>query len=207
LIADGETMITYLEGKLVEEEPTHIVVENDGVGYFVHIPVSSYKKFPNASNGIKVFTHLHVREDDLQLYGFATREERHLFRLLISVAGVGPRLAQGVLSGISVEQFRACMARGDLVPLTAIPGVGKKTAQRLLVDLREKVGVDVAETGLDDRRGPEVESDLERNAIKALISLGCRQREAERLVRAVRTEEAAGQLTLEELILKALQHS
>ena len=95
-------MITYLEGRLVEEEPTHVVVENGGVGYFVQIPLSSYKKFPNTSNGVKIFTHLHVREDDLQLYGFATREERHLFRLLISVSGVGPRLAQSVLSGISV---------------------------------------------------------------------------------------------------------
>jgi Holliday junction DNA helicase RuvA len=200
-------MITYLEGRLVEEEPTHIVVENGGVGYYIQIPVSSYKKFPGTSRGVKVFTHLHVREDDLQLYGFASREERHLFRLLISVSGVGPRLAQSVLSGISVEQFRTCMARGDLVPLTAIPGVGKKTAQRLLVDLREKVGVEATETGIEGQLGGEIESDLERDAVKALISLGCRPREAQRLVRAVHTKETAEELTLEELILKALQHA
>ena len=200
-------MITYLEGRLVEEEPTHVVVENGGVGYFVQIPVSSYKKFPSTSQGVKIFTHLHVREDDLQLFGFATREERHLFRLLISVSGVGPRLAQSVLSGISVEQFRTCMARGDLVPLTAIPGVGKKTAQRLLVDLREKVGVETDGADVDGRLGGEVESDLERDAVKALISLGCRPREAQRLIQAVCRKEAAEELTLEELILKALQHA
>jgi len=200
-------MITYLEGRLIEEEPTHIVVEIGGIGYFIQIPVSSYKKFPSASNGIKIFTHLHVREDILQLYGFATREERHLFRLLISVSGVGPRLAQSVLSGISVEQFRACMARGDLVPLTAIPGVGKKTAQRLLVDLREKVGVETGGAGIDGQPVGEVEPDLERDAVKALISLGCRPQEAQRLVRAVHQKEAAEELTLEDLILKALQHA
>jgi Holliday junction DNA helicase RuvA len=200
-------MIAYLEGKLIEEKPTHVVVENDGVGYFVRIPLSSYKKFPRTTNGIKVFTHLHVREDDLQLYGFATQEERHLFRLLISVAGVGPRLAQSVLSGISVEQFQQCMAHGDLVPLTAIPGVGKKTAQRLLVDLREKVGAETSQTDLEARLGTEMESDLGRDAIKALVSLGCRRGEAERLVQAVRKKEVEGELTLEELILKALQHT
>ncbi len=200
-------MIAYLQGKLVEEEPTHIVVENGGVGYFVQIPVSSYKKFPVTSNGIKVFTHLHVREDDMQLYGFATGEERHLFRLLISVSGVGPRLAQSVLSGISVEQFRACMARGDLAPLTAIPGVGKKTAQRLLVDLRDKVGGDAAGVGADGLPGAEIGSQRQRDAVKALISLGCRRREAERLIRAVEERESESELTLEELILKALQHA
>jgi Holliday junction DNA helicase RuvA len=200
-------MITYLEGRLVEEEPTHVVVENGGVGYFIQIPLSSYKKLSGTSNGVKVFTHLHVREDDLQLFGFATREERQLFRLLISVSGVGPRLAQSVLSGISVEQFRDCMARGDLVPLTAIPGVGKKTAQRLLVDLREKIGAESADAGIEGKLGGEAESDMERDAVKALISLGCRHREAQRLVRAVSKEASGGELSLEELILKALQHA
>ena len=99
------------------------------------------------------------------------------------------------------------MARGDLVPLTAIPGVGKKTAQRLLVDLREKVGVQAAGTGVDGQLGGEIESAVERDAVKALISLGCRQREAQRLVLAVRKKEAGTELTLEELILKALQHA
>jgi Holliday junction DNA helicase RuvA len=199
-------MITFLEGTLIEEEPTHIVVENHGVGYFIRIPLSSYKKFPRSANGVMVHTHLHVREDDLQLYGFATPQERHLFRLLISVSGVGPRLAQSILSGISVEQFRQCMAQGDLIPLTAIPGVGKKTAQRLLVDLREKFSVEKAEAGFPGALGRGAESALETDAVKALVSLGCRRREAERLVQAVRKNKA-GEMTLEELILKALQHS
>lgn len=199
-------MITYLEGKLIEEEPTHIVVENNGVGYFVHIPLSSYKKFSPYRDGIKVFTHLHVREDAIQLYGFSSEQERELFRLLISVSGVGPRLAQSVLSGISVDHFKRCMAQGDLLPLTAIPGVGKKTAQRVLVDLREKFSE--AELGAEVSGGvpTEVLSTLDRDATKALVSLGCKARDAERLIRTVRSEYS-GELSLEELVLKALQHS
>lgn len=198
-------MITYLEGKLVEENPTYIVVENGGVGYFVHIPLSSYKKFPSCTEGIKVFTHMHVREDAIQLYGFSTEAERRLFRMLISVSGVGPRLAQSVLSGISVDQFKRCMADNDLFPLTAIPGIGRKTAQRLLVDLKEKFadaapGVAVGESLKKDL------SPLDRDAAKALVSLGCKAREAERLIRLAR-EKLPEEPSLEELILRALQHS
>jgi len=198
-------MITYLEGKLVEEEPTHIVVENNGVGYFVRIPLSSYKKFSPSEVGIKVFTHLHVREDAIQLYGFSSEQERELFRLLISVSGVGPRLAQSILSGISVDRFKRCMIENDLLPLTAIPGVGKKTAQRLLVDLREKFpeaapGVAVGE------RPEKALSSVDRDAAKALVSLGCKAREAEKLVSLARAK-LPEEPSLEELILKALQHS
>ena len=199
-------MIAYLKGKLVEENPTYIVVENNDIGYFVKIPLSSYKKFPLSEGGVKVFTHLHVREDALQLYGFSTKEERELFRMLISVSGVGPRLAQSVLSGISVERFKGCMAESNLQPLTAIPGVGKKTAQRLLVDLREKFSDKELGAGVAGEVPGEVLSILERDAVKALVSLGCRNREAQKLVRLVRQENPE-ELTLEEFILKALQHS
>jgi Holliday junction DNA helicase RuvA len=199
-------MIAYLKGKLVEENPTYIIVENNDIGYFVKIPLSSYKKFPLSEGEVKVFTHLHVREDALQLYGFSTKEERELFRMLISVSGVGPRLAQSVLSGISVERFKRCMAENNLQPLTAIPGVGKKTAQRLLVDLREKFSDRGLGAGVADEVPGEVLSILERDAMKALVSLGCRNREAQKLVRLVRQENPE-ELTLEELILKALQHS
>lgn len=198
-------MISYLEGKLVEESPTHIVVENNGVGYFVQIPLSSYKKFPPTSDGIKVYTHLHVREDAIQLYGFATETERELFRMLISVSGVGPRVAQSVLSGISVQQFKRCMAENDLLPLTAIPGVGKKTAQRLLVELKEKFPQEAPAEAVGEVLAGALSS-TDRDAIRALVSLGCKSREAERLVRLARakfTEEPS----LEELILEALQHA
>ena len=199
-------MITYMEGNLTEETPTSIILENNGVGYFIHIPLSSYKKFSPSKGGVQVFTHLHVREDAIQLYGFATEQERELFRMLISVSGVGPRLAQSVLSGISIDQFRKCMAEGDLLPLKAIPGVGNKTAQRLMVELREKF----MERRYGERDGGEtlveVLSTRDKDAIKALVSLGCKIREAEKLVRLVKSKHT-GELTLEELILKALQHS
>jgi Holliday junction DNA helicase RuvA len=199
-------MITYLAGKLVEEKPTHIVIENNGVGYFVQIPLSSYKKFLSVEKGVKVFTHLHVREDAIQLYGFSTQEERELFRMLISVSGVGPRLAQSVLSGISVDQFRRCMAEGNLLPLTAIPGVGKKTAQRLLVDLKEKFSERGLGAGVTGEVSGEIISSLDKDAIRALVSLGCKAREAERLVRLVRSK-TQDELSLEDLILRALQHT
>jgi Holliday junction DNA helicase RuvA len=199
-------MIAYLEGKLTEEKPTHIVLENNGVGYFIRIPLSSYKKFSSSKNGIQVFTHLHVREDALQLYGFATERERELFRMLISISGVGPRLAQSVLSGITIDQFQRCMAKGDLLPLKAIPGVGTKTAQRLMVELREKFIE--RRPGEEEGVGAAVEilSTTDKDAIKALVSLGCKIKEAEKLVHLVRTKHTE-ELTIEELILKALQHS
>ena len=199
-------MITYLEGKLVEEKPTHIILAINGVGYLVHIPLSSYKKFIPSEVGIKVFTHLHVREDAMQLYGFSTEQERELFRMLISVSGVGPRLAQSVLSGISVDQFKKCMVEGDVLPLTAIPGVGKKTAQRLLVDLREKFGEKGFGPPISGKTPLEGLSTMDRDAVRALASLGCKVREAEKLVHLVRSKHT-GELTLEELILKALQHT
>src|SRR5882757_8418472 len=135
-------MIAFLEGVLAEALPTQIVVNVHGVGYQVIIPLSSFDRLPAPGASIKILTHLVVREDAHTLYGFFTSGERDLFRLLLHhVTGVGPKLALAVLSGMSVEMFKASVVAGDLAAISRISGVGKKTAERVVLELKDKVGV------------------------------------------------------------------
>ncbi len=193
-------MIDQIRGKLIIKKPTHIVVENHGVGFKISIPFSSYKLFGEPGEEIDVLTHLHVREDILQLFGFATEEERTLFQLLISVSGIGPRVAQGILSGISASDFRRAITKQDLVTLTSAPGVGKKTAERLILELREKIGEE------SDREEKGISSDAEsigEETVLALISLGYKRPQAQKAVqKIIRGNEA---LTLEKALRLALR--
>jgi Holliday junction DNA helicase RuvA len=132
-------MISTLQGTLLSKTPTELVIDVGGVGYGVQIPLSTFEATGDVGSTVKLHTHLHVREDVLQLYGFASVQERTVFRMLVSVSGVGPRMAQGILSGSSVSEFKSHITQGDFSALTAIPGVGKKMAERLIVELREKV--------------------------------------------------------------------
>src|SRR5215475_11130423 len=134
-------MITFLHGKLIEALPTQVTVEVHGVGYEVLIPLSSYDKLPQPGHEIKLLTHLSVREDAHVLYGFMSAAERELFRLLINtVSGIGPKIALNVLSGMNPTAFRGAVANGDVRALSQISGVGKKTAERIVVELRDKFG-------------------------------------------------------------------
>src|SRR6059036_1841739 len=134
-------MITFLDGKLVSALPTQATVDVNGVGYEVFIPLSSYDKLPAVGQPIRILTHLAVREDAHILYGFMSAAERDLFRLLIhTVSGIGPKIALNVLSGISVTAFRGAVANGDVKALAQISGVGKKTAERIVVELKDKIG-------------------------------------------------------------------
>src|SRR5438034_4263332 len=134
-------MITFLHGKLIETLPTQVIVDVNGVGYEVLIPLSSYDKLPHPGQELKLLTHLVVREDAHVLYGFMTAAERELFRMLINtVSGIGPKIALNVLSGMNVIAFRGAVASGDVKALSQISGVGKKTAERIVVELRDKVG-------------------------------------------------------------------
>src|SRR5437763_14626707 len=134
-------MITFLHGKLVEALPTQVTVDVNGVGYEALIPLSSYDKLPSRGQEVRLLTHLAVREDAHVLYGFMTTAERELFRLLINtVSGIGPKIALNILSGISVTAFRGAVANGDIKALSQVSGVGKKTAERIIVGLRDKVG-------------------------------------------------------------------
>src|SRR6516165_9025174 len=135
-------MITLLHGKLVEALPTQVMVEVHGVGYEALIPLSSYDKLPQPGQELKLLTHLVVREDAHTLYGFMSGAERELFRLLINtVSGIGPKIALNILSGISAAAFRGAVANGDVKALSQIAGVGKKADERIVVELKDKIGV------------------------------------------------------------------
>ena len=133
-------MIASLTGILKSKSPTEILVEVHGIGYTVSIPLSTYEKLGDIGSSVSLLTHFHVREDVMQLFGFFTEEERRLFKLLISVSGIGPKIAQSILSGMNVEELKSHLVSGNVNALTAIPGVGRKTAERLIVELRDKVG-------------------------------------------------------------------
>ena len=135
-------MIAFLHGKLAEATPTHVIVDVNGVGYAAFIPLSSYDKLPPKGGDVKLLTHHHVipREGTHQLFGFATAEEREMFLLLISVSGIGPKLALNILSSTSISTLRGAIVSGDSKTLSALRGIGKKTAERLVVELKDKLG-------------------------------------------------------------------
>jgi Holliday junction DNA helicase RuvA len=181
-------MITSLNGKLVEALPTQATIEVNGIGYEVLIPLSSYDKLPAAGHEIKILTHLVVREDAHTLYGFMTAAERELFRLLINtVSGIGPKIAVNILSGISVTAFRGAVANGDVKALSQISGVGKKTAERIVVELKDRIGAAGAWEASSAQRGLSPEDQKLNDAVLALIALGFKQNEAYDSVRKVQS--------------------
>jgi Holliday junction DNA helicase RuvA len=198
-------MISFLRGKLVEALPTQVIVEVNGVGYEALIPLSSYDKLPAPGQEVKLLTHLVVREDAHLLYGFMTGAERELFRLLInSVSGIGPKTALNILSGISVTAFRGAVANGDLKSLAQISGVGKKTAERIVVELKEKVGAAGAWEALSAQRARSPEEQKVNDAVLALMALGFKQAEAHDAVRKVQ-DSLGPQATVEDLVRACLK--
>ena len=133
-------MISFLRGEIVQKSPTELVIDVNGVGYVVTIPLSTFERLDHANGQQTILTYMHVREDVMQLYGFATEGERDFFKMLISINGIGPKMAQGILSGLSVGDLRAAIAQGNVTLLTSISGVGKKTAERIIIELRDKLG-------------------------------------------------------------------
>ena len=198
-------MIAFLAGQLVEALPTHVVVDVHGVGYEVFIPLSSFDKLPAPGQPVRLLTHLVVREDAQVLYGFATAGERDLFRLLINiVSGVGPKLALNILSGMTPVMFRGAVAGGDVKALSRISGVGRKMAERLVVELKDKVGAPGAWEASSQARALSPADQRVNDAVLALIALDFKPPEAQEAVRAVQAllGEAA---TVEELVRAALK--
>jgi Holliday junction DNA helicase RuvA len=178
-------MITFLQGKLVDALPTQVVVDVNGIGYEVLIPLSSFDKLPLPGQPVKLLTQLVVREDAHLLYGFMTEAEKNMFRLLIhTVSGIGPKTALNILSGISVTAFRGAVAAGDVKSLSQISGVGKKTAERIVVELRDKVGVAGAWEAASAKHGRSPDDQKLNDAVLALMALGFKQAEAHDSVRA-----------------------
>ena len=197
-------VITFLDGKLVSALPTQATVDVSGVGYEVFIPLSSYDKLPAIGQPVRVLTHLHVREDAHILYGFMTVPERDLFRLLVNnVSGIGPKLALAVLSGMSVANFKAAVVNSDVAALSKISGLGKKTAERIVLELKDKLGVAAAWEAATAAHAPTPEQEQMSEAVLALIALGYKQIDAHKAVRDL--QEKGEAKSAEELVKLALK--
>ena len=182
-------MIAQIRGRLASKEPHRVVVDVNGVGYQIFIPLSTYYQLPDVPAEVFLHTHTHVREDALQLFGFHTRDEQTLFELLQGVSGIGPRLATNILSGISVEELVPALSEGNLTRLRAVPGVGKKLAERLVVELREKVGTARLAPPPTAPAGPAPAMDRTLDdVVSALVNLGCNRKEAIKAAEATRRD-------------------
>jgi len=197
-------MITFLNGKLTSALPTQAIVDVNGVGYEVFIPLSSYDKLPTVGQPIRILTHLAVREDAHVLYGFMSAAERDLFRLLVNnVSGIGPKLALAVLSGMSVNNFKAAVVNSDVAALAKISGLGKKTAERIVLELKDKLGVAAAWEAASTTHAPTPEQERASEAVLALIALGYKQVDAHKAVREL--QERGEAKSAEELVKLALK--
>jgi len=191
-------MIGSLRGKLAGKRPNHVLLEVGGVGYEVHIPLSTFASLGALHGEVALLIYTHVREDQLALYGFLTAREKQCFELLISASGVGPSLALKILSGMGIEELVPAIRKGDLAQLVRIPGVGKKTAERIVVELRDKLAVvDIPETG-----APATRSQLESDVASALVNLGYDARSVERALEKARSN---GSADFEKLLRDSLQ--
>jgi holliday junction DNA helicase RuvA len=184
-------MIGHLRGTILEKTPNEIVLEVGGVGYEVLIPISTFTALPDEGGQASLRIHTHVREDMLSLFGFATAAEKTLFERLISVSGIGPKLALTVLSGLATNDLVAAIRNGDVPQLVRIPGVGRKTAERIVLELKDKiVGVDLAPGApAAEESAPALDS-MERDVLSALQNLGCSRPAAEEAVRKVKQRGA-----------------
>jgi Holliday junction DNA helicase RuvA len=180
-------MIAHLRGVLLEKQPNRVVIESGGVGYDVTVPISTYTSLPDAGSEVRLRIYTHVREDTLALYGFLTAEEKALFEKLIGVSGIGPKLAVTVLSGLPAGELAAAIRQGQPDHLVRIPGVGKKTAERIVLELRDKL--DFLGAGETAALRPAALSALEQDVVSALLNLGCARAAAEAAVRKVKAQD------------------
>ena len=201
-------MIGRLRGLLIEKRPPRLLVECHGVGYEVDAPMTTIWALPDLNTEVILHTHLVVREDAQSLYGFATLAERELFQSLLKVSGVGAKMALAVLSGMQVDEFVSSVQRGDATRLTALPGIGKKTAERLIVEMRDRVS-DWAPAGgvsISSSPGKPPPTDAVADAVSGLIALGYKPQEASRLVHAIDTENKTTDAIIRE-VLRSLARS
>ena len=193
-------MIGQLRGRLAEKRPNQVLVDVGGVGYLVQVPLSTYAALGELHAEVTLLTYTHVREDTLALYGFVSAREKHFFEMLISASGVGPSLALKILSGMSVEELVPAIRGGDLARLTKIPGVGRKTAERMVVELKDKLEAVALEAEKPPVSSP---AGIAADVISALVNLGYEARAAESAVGEAKRE--AGTADFEKLLRGALQ--
>lgn len=190
-------MIGYLTGKIISLKPTHLMLDVNGVGYSVHISLTTFEEI-TSKEIVSLFIHTNVKEDSIKLYGFFTEPEKQMFDLLISVSGVGPKIALSILSGIRVDDLRFALQSGDISRIVSVPGIGKKTAERLTLELRNKVA-DIVEL-----EGSTPASSIRTEAVSALSTLGYNFKQAEESVRKILTEKP--DIDIEELLKEALSN-
>ena len=196
-------MIALVRGTLVYKSVDHVIVDVGGVGYRLFIPLSTFYTLPD-SGDVSLYTHTHVREDALQLYGFLTLEEKELFRILIGISGIGPKLAVNILSHIPVSDLKNAIATGDVRRLSGLPGIGKKTAERLVLELKDKVGpasgsAAAAETPMS---AASSSASLIEDVLSALVNLGYKENQARKVLEAM---ELAPEITMEDALKGALK--
>ncbi len=192
-------MITHLKGKLSEKNPTHVVIECAGVGYFVNISLHTFSKIGSSEN-IQLYTHLQIKEDSHSLFGFAEKSEREIFKLLLSVSGIGSSTARTMLSSLSPGQVRDAIASGDVLSIQAIKGIGAKTAQRVILDLRDKI-LKVYDI---DEVSAKMNNTTKDEALSALEVLGFVRKQAEQAVNKVLSQDPA--LSVEDIIKLSLKN-
>ena len=193
-------MIAYVRGLLDHKEPNRVIVDVSGIGHEIFVPLSTYQQLPAIGAQVKLHTHHHVREDTMQLYGFVSTEEKEIFEMVLSISGVGAKVALSILSSISVDAFRRAVAQGDMKALTKIPGIGKKSAERMVLELKDKIG----KVQLDERMAKILETESGSDAVSALLSLGAGQSAAEYAV--YRAERLLGEdAKIEDVIAQSLK--
>ncbi|MBP1724634.1 MAG: ruvA [Deltaproteobacteria bacterium] len=195
-------MIAQIRGQLIEKRPGVVIVETQGIGYQVFVSLSTFYDLPEASQGVRLHTYTHVREDALQLFGFSSFLEKEIFQILIGVSGIGPKLALNILSGIAPTELIASLQAEDVARLMAIPGVGRKTAERLVFDLKEKIGK-IAVRGETPKEEKKKKDQLVDDVISALVNLGYRKNQAESVVEQVWRQRPGA--SLEEILKESLR--
>ncbi len=196
-------MIGFLRGIIIKKQPPLLLLDVQGVGYEIEAPMTTFYALPEIKNEVEIFTHLVVRDDAHLLFGFATENERHMFRTLIKVNGVGAKMALTILSGIEADEFALCIKNNDTDRLVKLPGVGKKTAARLIVEMRDRLDGFADATNSQSNNRTNISSDPVNEAVSALIGLGYKPQEASKFVLAVANDG----MTSEELIREALKNS
>ncbi|MBM4331441.1 MAG: Holliday junction branch migration protein RuvA [Deltaproteobacteria bacterium] len=195
-------MIAQIRGQLIQKSPGFVIVEASGIGYQVYVSLNTFYDLPGEEQPVRVYTYTHVREDALQLYGFSTLLEKELFQLLIGVSGIGPKLALNILSGISAPLLLRSLSLGDLTRLLSIPGVGRKIAERMILDLKEKVRKFESLISIP-LKGPRPPDEMAEDVISALVNLGYKKGQAEKAVESILKERPG--VKLEEALKESLQ--
>ena len=197
-------MIAFLNGLIAEKQPTRLLLEVGGVGYELLIPLSSYDRLPAANEQCRILTYDHVREDQHVLFGFMTAQERDMFLLLMGTSGVGPKLALSALSGLTVRELKIAVVEGDVKRISSISGIGKKMAERIVLDLRHKISASEALEAVSGVDGKDPRDVRLRDAVLALVALGYKQDAAFKMTTAVLQKTAGEDLDVEEIIKRVL---